>query len=353
MAVFQILQVGIGIVKMTSVHSIIPYFVWFASFPITLVTHLHYLSRGTECLIFFNDWRNFEKQLFLRNSLQDVIPTLRRTRIVAVTSTLITKVGSLLALSYVVILYPDAPFLLSHYHVIRNIVTLPVIEIVQLISIVLMLVLKILCETVPSLIFYQAGLEIQVLEEEVHHLFSILTLNETTESKLSNQSASNSKILFASKVRQISASHDSLRTLISRANSLFGLLMFLSYGMEFVVICTMLYSVLYRLKTSPEKIGIFLTVLIVNVYDLIFCTLLTAKTYRSSEHLRIVLASLLNRFWDLTAKEERDILLVLLGCLQTDPLSAIPLGLYRVTPNILMTITSLSMSYVIIMLQSK
>lgn len=346
MTIFQVFQLARGILNMTTVHSVLPYLVWFAAFPVAFITQLCYVFRGKMYLSFFADWTDFENQLALQNSHQVVKQSLRRTRILTLISTAVMRIALLIALSYVIIYYSNAPFLFSYYNSLQNILSFPVLTAIQIISIFLMLILKLMCETVPALIFYHAGLEVRVIEEEVKHLFSFVSCPKNTEK------ASKFETLFASKVREILNTFENLKTLVARANSLFGIFMFLAYSIEFVIICTMLYSFFHWLQTS-KPLATCLTVLVVNLYDLVFCTLLTANVYRSSEHLRTVLASLLNRHWDLISKNERDILLVLLGCLRTDPLAAIPLGLYKVTFSVLLTMVSLTVSYVVIMLQSK
>ena len=49
----------------------------------------------------------------------------------------------------------------------------------------------------------------------------------------------------------------------------------------------------------------------------------------------------------------RDIMLAFLNQVQQDELAACPLGLYKVTPSILLTILSLILSYVIVLIQTK
>lgn len=47
------------------------------------------------------------------------------------------------------------------------------------------------------------------------------------------------------------------------------------------------------------------------------------------------------------------IFVVFIGRIQSDPDAATPLGLYNVTPSFLLTVASLSVSYLIILLQSQ
>lgn len=355
MTLFQVVSLVTGVMTMTSVHNVIPYVVWFVSLPITLLTQLDYLFYRKKYLAFFEEWSNFERQFALKNSHHVVVSALRKTRIVTLISRMVVKTGTMIALGYVVVFLPNAPFLLSHHQFFRDALTLPVLVTCHLVIILLILVLKTLGETVPALIFYHGGLEVLVLKKEVNQLFNMLNSpsNLSYSDKVLNcRQTSSSSVLFSIKVRQLMKNYENLKTLVTCANRLFGSLMFSLHSMEFIVICTMLYSVLYESRSYPKNIGVFSTVLIVNIYDLVYSTLLTAKIYYASEDLRNQLSSSLNQYWDVTPKDERDILIKLLNCLQADPFAATPLDLYRVTPSVLLTMISLILSYVIIMLQS-
>lgn len=354
MAVFHVFRLCAGVVTMTTLHSVVPHIVWCASFPIALVTHLCYVFNSKEYLTFFEDWSKFENQLALRNNHASVIPKLKKARLLTVVLSLTMKFGMISTLGYVVIFHYNTTYLLSYYQSLQDIFTLPVLSATHLICILIIFILKNLCETVPSLIFYHAGLEVRILQEEIQDLF--LTFDPSSNCAKPYPLASNSSIFLAVKmrIRHISNSYENLRSLVARANSLFGLQIFLSYAMEFVVIGTLVYTNIYGFRENKiHKMLVYSIILIINLFDLVSCNLLTSKIFHASQHLRTVLASLLNRDWDSITKNERDILFALLDCLRSDPLAASPLGLFRVTPSILLNMTSLIMSYVIIMLQSK
>lgn len=352
---FQVFRLGIGISTSTSVHSVLPYLIWFASLPITIFTFLCYIVKRKQYLEFFKDWQKFEMKLVARNSHLCILGCLRRTRLPTIAMRIIVQLVMLAAIGFFIFSCPDVPFLLSYYTSLRDIFTLPVLGSIHIYSLAIIMVMKTLCEFVPSMIFYHVGLEVMVLQEEVENLFFILnpSVDSTNrDDKLAYQLTLNSNAIFASEVRLVFGFYQCLRTLIERANSLFGLLMFQGYGLDFIVICTTLYSVLYDFQSAPQMTIAYFTVMIIDTYDFVSCTLLTSKAYDTSEQLRSRLATSIYRYWDLIPKEERDILLTFLQCLRSDPLAANPLGLYRITPSILLTMASLIVSYVIIMLQS-
>jgi hypothetical protein len=68
----------------------------------------------------------------------------------------------------------------------------------------------------------------------------------------------------------------------------------------------MLYSVLYLLQSSPVTVSIYLVNLLINLFELVTSTLLTAQLYCASDRLRSLLANLLTQYWDSIPNGERD-----------------------------------------------
>lgn len=214
-------------------------------------------------------------------------------------------------------------------------------------------VLASFCDSVSVLAFFHIALEVRVLLEEFERIFVILNPSSNNEKLPSQLLELNPNFLFVTHLRQLFDDYETLRHFVKRSNSLFGALWFLNHCMRLSIICIMLYSVLYMFQSSPEDAGIYLANLLTNVYELVICTLLTTKIYCASDQLRSVLTVLLTKYWDLIPNGERELVFFFIGRLQTDPLAATPLGLYNVTPSFLLTITSLTITYCVILLQSK
>lgn len=239
------------------------------------------------------------------------------------------------------------------FETIREIIPVSILDCLQLMNIVLVLGMMTLCETVPALVFSHFECQVHVLLREFENIFKLF--DSRSNNKLSGRLEMNPGSLFATQLRQLFAFYETVRSFVSRANSLFGVLLFLNHGMRLIVICMMLYySVFYLLPSSPVTVGIYLVNLVINLYELVVSTLLTAQLYCVSDRLRSLLTILLTRYWDLIPNGEQQFLVVFIGRLQTDPLAATPLGHYNVTPSfLLLTVASLALSFVIILLQSK
>lgn len=352
MMTFHFVRMALAIVVMTTIHSVIPYLLWFSALPIALTAQLYYISRRHYFLRFFKDWGNAEKQIMMAYCHRDLRTTIRKTRILVYTSKIAMLIGLLVGMGFVIFRFPDAPYLLSHFKVLRDLAPVPVFASIHLITITFAVTFASFCDAVSALVFFHIALEARVLFKEFDKIF--LLLNPLiTDSNQTERLEFKSGLLFSTELRRLVGYYENLRSFVKRANSLFGILWFLNHGMRLTIICIMLYSVLYMFQTNPEDAGIYFANLVTNLYELVLCTVLMAQIFRASDRLRSRLAVLLTKNWDLITKGDREILTVFIDRLQTDPLAASPLGLYKVTPSFLMTIVSLTVSYVIILLQSK
>lgn len=349
--VFEFIQMIISILTMTSVGSVVPFLIWFISMPVTVYLHYYFVFKRQSFLSLFEDWKNLEKTLAIRNCHKDFIPALRRVRVKIFAMKLVLGIGILIGMTFIVAYNPYAHYLLTYYRFFQQVVTVPVTSVIHISNIALILLLTNLADAVPGLIFYHAGFEVRVLQEEIQHLFATLRFSANS-TKLVNASGFHSNRVFATKLRQICDCFEIIRKFVFRANTLFGLPVLLNHGIKFFLTLASLYSTVIFFRTTPVSSGVYFAILVGNLYDFVHCTLLSAQPYCDCERLRAVLGGLLSEYWDLVPKEERDLLVVFLSRLQSDPLAAIPGGLYKITPSILLTMTSLTMTYLVILLQS-
>ena len=89
------------------------------------------------------------------------------------------------------------------------------------------------------------------------------------------------------------------------------------------------------------------------IYRFVSCLLISAQLHNSSSKLKGTASSLLSRHCYKMSKEDRDLTVLFINRLQDHQLAACPLGLYCVTNAIMLTILSLTISYVIILVQMK
>ena len=353
MMIFHLSKMVMAIRVMTTLHSIIPYLLWLSAIPLALFTQFWYIYYRHDLLSFFRDWGIFEKQLMLRYNHHNILPTIKKTRTLIYTSRLVMLIGLLVGMGFVIFHNPDVPYLLSDVQFLRRVIPAPILCLIHLVNITFVVVLASFCDSVSALAFFHIALEVRVLLQEFERIFVILNPSSNNEKLPSQLLELNPNFLFVTHLRQLFDHYETLRHFVKRSNSLFGALWFLNHCMRLSIICIMLYSVLYMFQSSPEDAGIYLANLFTNVYELVICTLLTTKIYCASDQLRSVLTVLLTKYWDLIPNGERELVFFFIGRLQTDPLAATPLGLYNVTPSFLLTTTSLTITYCVILLQSK
>ena len=159
-------------------------------------------------------------------------------------------------------------------------------------------------------------------------------------------------------IRRVWTRYENVGKMVSRADYLFG--SFLVYGQVANVFCmTMLvYSVLYNLgdalkmrTVGPILSNIF--ILIGIVFRFSSSVIISSQLHSSVSKFRAALNYLMSKHWNRISKEDRELLRSFMWRIQSDPLVASPLGVYKVTPSVLVSGLSVVVSYVIVLLQSK
>ena len=356
MAAFQLYQLIVGITTTRSVHAIVPFLVWFASVPIAISIQIYFILHRHQFLSFFNDWTLYERQFSSRCSRASLISELKKTRshVKWLKISLIFSIP--IAMTVIVFKEPEAPYLLSHYQLFRDYLTLPGVAIIHFMNIIVILVLFVLSDAVPGMVFYHIGIETRIILKEFEHLFAQVNYSTLPAPiKFCNDRTSRiNERKFSNEIRQLIDCFETLRKLCNQSNRLFGVPIAQNHGIKFFIILDMLYSVFYEFKKGSPVLtaGLYFLVFLSNINDLARCILLKTYTYCSSEHLRVTLNSLLHQHWDLISKEDRELIQSFLCQLHTDPLAATPLSLYTITPSILLTLTSLTVTYLVILLQT-
>jgi len=80
--------------------------------------------------------------------------------------------------------------------------------------------------------------------------------------------------------------------------------------------------------------------------------IISSQLRQSVGKFRTALNDLLSKHWNRMTKGDRDLLRSFLWRLQSDPLVAYPLGVYKVTPSVLISVFGVVVSYAIVLLQS-
>lgn len=357
LTLYEFIQLLIALWKMTTVHTVIPHFVWFIYMPFAVGLQLDFLLGRQKFLSFMKDWNALESRLLNSPySSDDVVSPLRSVRLflrISYSTILLCLLTGLVSEMYG---EPDAAYLLTHYPCLREIFGVSTLAVAHLLSVAISFFFMTLAESVPAVIFYHGALMVRILTLETQTLFTWLTPVPTTtkikDFRVSLNSDSTSAS-FSYGIRLVWSQYELLSGLIGRVNRFLGTFVVINHGIKLFGICSVTYSFLHKYQTEPMAAGGDLIQLLTQVFSLVCTTLLSARLYCASVHLRTTLAALLSAHWDSVPKDDQSVVTLFLGRLQSEPLAASPLHLYQISPSLLLSIASLSMTYLVILLQSK
>ena len=356
MFIFEFTQLVIAVKNMTTIHSVTANLTWFLVFPLPFSIFLRFIIHRREIASFISDWDIFERA-HTNNYSIDYQKT-RRIKNGVFLSYCLMFILLFFAISKTILSKPEASYLLTHYPTLRQYFTSSFLLLVHHCAMVVTMVLAIVSEMVPPLVFWHCGVALKIVRSQIKQHFSFINLlksgiiNSTTNYKSISLKHSR-KSQFINPLRKTWLLYEKIKCFVETANRLFGLVMIIGLLVNFFLFGLNFYTVLHALKLSNfETAFSFLIALIISAFRLITTNLLASQLQSSFDLLNSTLSSLISRNWHLMSKEECDVAELFLNRLRIVPLAARPLNLFPITPNILLTMLSLVISYVIVLLQS-
>jgi len=210
-----------------------------------------------------------------------------------------------------------------------------------------------LADIIPVFIYYYAALIIEVLNQHWQSLVNAALIEGNSKMSIQQRSAINQRtaLLLEREIRQLSRLYDSIAHLVGRADHLFGHIVIFSQFLSIFVVCSCTPVLLTNsdnnsYRTAPYFLSLF-------AIRLVWPIFLSSKLYTSAGRLRASVQSFQSRvdLNDLSNSEEKAVN-YLMNQLQNNQLSANPMGLYSITPSILLTILNTVVTYIIILLQA-
>lgn len=367
---FQLMQLLLGIEKAPNIHAIIPNMLWFIPIVLGIVIQVHCLHLRKKFLNFFKDWRQLEIEI-VRLNPNCIMCESRKMHFMMYGIYVAITLASVIALGMDISNNPESSYLISTYPAVRQIVPLIVIGSVHLTSIVLTWILTSLGDFIPSFTYYHTALAVSCLENDVRALFDkgkdaddlfIQSRLSLIAGKLDPLKKSLSTELSTWQldvpILRIWTRFEKIGKMVSRADFLFGSFMVYSQAGAIFFITALLYSVLYNLGDAlrMRSVGPVLSYslnLLAILFRFFSTMLISSQLHRSVNKFRTALNGLLSQNWNRMSKGDRDLLRSFLWRLQADPLVAHPLGVYKVTSSVLLSVFGVIVSYVIVLLQSK
>jgi len=317
-----------------SIHSIMNNLIWFSNMPIILISAFHFLSRRNEFLQFFQNFDLFEQNLSASVLKPNGNQAKKLYKIVYVTRgfmDLFTALGITVFTSRNL----GAPFLLSHYPILIETLTLPGIFVYSMITFFLICIFVGLAELVPAWTYYHIGASLQSLAIQI----------EDECCFRSSELGQDGKDIM----RQLRSIFETISELTDRANRSFGILMILTHIVTSFLVSALFYTILSNIREPNLNTLTFFMGLVSVSTRLVTCTLMSAHVHNSSKRLRVALTIALSR--ETMSPEESNLAAQILSRMKENPLVASPLNLYDITPSLLFTFVSFVLSYVIILLR--
>lgn len=308
----------------TTMQDITSYFIWCFPPYVALVGEIDYLLRRRHYLSFFQDWNARFNGISTGNL---------RTTIVIYTVYFGAVSGLFIFMSWAII-FPSSregrAKHMSDYPELTKIFTTFVLKACTLISIGVSCFFLLLADIVPSFVYYHAGRLLQILE-----------------SRLSEK-----VLLKREDVQHTWISYDNVCRIVSRGDNLLGPQVIFHQGCSFTMICIFLFTLINsrNIGLDPSAILRQIGFCLILTFRLLWTILMITRLNQSSENLRSTVASIVSRcVIDVPAAKT---LRCFLSRLEHDHLAACPLGLYKITHSIFLTMLSLTVTYTVILFQS-
>jgi len=318
--------------KSSSIHSIIPNLVWFSHYPVNVMVVFKFIFHKEDLLSYFEDFAALER-IILHNLNSGIKGSYHRLYVNVYVIYAVQGVGLVIATGFIMCHKLDgASYLMSYYPILRDILTIPLIVALHLTAIFIGAIHFTLSNLVPAWTFYHCGIMLESLACKVEsHTFKKNDKN------------------FDIKI--IKHRFQNVCRLTERANKLFGYLIVGNHLTILSMTCTLSYNMLSGIGGGGRGTFIYLLSLITYIGHFTVPVLMTAHLRTGFHRLRNAVVGVLNA--ENSKEEMRGAKLFLTTMEVSQQSAARPLNLYDITPSTLLYFASLTVSYVIVLLQSK
>ena len=350
-AIFQLMQLILGVIKAESIQPIISNLTWFPISLFVTFCQLIFLINRKTFLQFFHDFKFFEKTT--RTAVYKSTSKLRMKYLFIFYSVLINCASSLFAV--VIFTKPSDPIFFTSIPLIRENFNSFLAGSIQLIILILSGLFLALADLVPSFVYHQIAENLDLISRDVENIFRFNNVKQTINcSGRWIEPESDSSVAPKLEIYLLKPwkSYDAIRRFVDRADTIFGLLVAVNHGLMIFFSCLLGYAIFYDIKNHLFEVKLISSALflIFNISRMLVTVVISSRLHLASGQFKFTLESLLGQNWDRMTKEERDLLIAFIGRLKL--LVASPLEAYHITPPFLLTLLSLCVTYVVILLQA-
>ena len=380
MSVFQLAQLALVLWRMNGVGELMPMIIWVTFFPLALMSQMFYTLKRPVLLRFFRRWEevHFRFENVTRHLTRAHCLPIPRMYLIY----FLTVCVSVAMVIVVLMDFPVLPFLPTTYEEVSKRFADVTICTFFAVGLFYAWNLSAASDLVPSIIYYHLALALEkvtlLLDEQQAASQIIPAVNPPTLKAMRTQVTEETELSaedMALDIEDVESKpqllvtdqggrrknwqqawlyYEAVRNLLDETNSQFGLLLLLNHGALFFVASSMIFAILrwfrgmswllllvYGLNAAGTIIRLSSTILL--------CSRLTATVQKlQSRIIQLVSSS----WFTLLRPSERQFFTIFLIRTQDGGTVASPLGLYRITPAMLLTLGSLLVTYLVVLLQS-
>lgn len=323
----------VNVVKSDStINDIIVTLIRISSIPLAIQVQLFFILKRRTILAFFQRFDQLDSQLI--HCRREIL----KFRRIVYSVVILTSTISLMGVVSVLTTLRDEPFSYTHYEVLREAFTAPVLKCVTLLTYVLITFYVMMADLVPSFVYSHAAFNLSSICQQLRTKRELMSTNDRY-------------------VHSLWLRHNLIRQLVDSANDLFGPLIITNLSIKFFALCTLAYSALHSSMAKDSNdpyLGLVFSInLSVILSRLISDVLCMSKVSLAGGKLLTETNSSLTLCWYDLNKDSRQVLSSFRAELLSHPLAAAPWGLFRITPSLLLTLFGLALSYIIVLVQSQ
>ena len=288
------------------------------------------VSHAKEFQQFFKDWKKVEMQ-----NASCFIGTKRKTMTAMYIFYLIPLIIPMVISTIWNIQEPAKPIFLSSLSPLYDAIGPYLLALVTVLCFFFVHVYKLQNEIVSAVFFYQASCAVEGLKNELRNTADALL---RVSSPLS---------------RRVWNRYESIFRMVNRANRLFQATILTNHASSFILNTIGIYYSLKSYREKPLVASGIMTYVIMGIIRSVLTNHMMSRLCLSRGELRSTVAAQLCQKWYSMPEENRLFLISFQERLNEDNLAAIPFDLYKVNPSNLLSILSLTVTYTIVLLQSK
>jgi len=290
------------------------------------------------------DFDSFESQYILHTEItKNTFDILKKRRRIGFITVIFTNFAMCLSYNYIHFLMPYVSVFFINDETMCSIFSIPVLLMVEVVSTFFVMLLHILVDLIPPLIYFHSGAAMRVINDEINDNKETLFSNQDVDEKMNDHHLT---------LLQIWSKYDGVRQLVKRADELFGWMLLFDFGIKFFMVCLLSYALLTtsQYNSASATIACFFAMIAYTI-RIVNTVFLLSEVQESRELLTSQMSSHRNNYLLDMAPQMLKVFSAFKSEVKSDQLAASPLGLFTVNPALMLTMLSLIVTCLVILIQ--